>query len=155
MEPLFKRHGGVSLELIQAWPEIVGPEYRKVTQPEKIIWPRQANSKGNQRLGCLVVVCEAANVLYLQHESRALQDRINAFLGYYAIERIKIKQKPTFALQENVLKQTKIEQKQTKCSVEKDQKLTQQLDLMLTGIENKSLREALYELGKKVYVHGR
>ena len=42
----------------------------------------------------LVVACEGAAALHLQHETSEIIGRVNAFLGFSAIGRIRIVQKP-------------------------------------------------------------
>jgi len=42
----------------------------------------------------LVIACEGMAALHLQHETGEIINRVNAFLGFTAIGRIKIVQKP-------------------------------------------------------------
>jgi hypothetical protein len=42
----------------------------------------------------LVIACEGAAALHLQHETGEIISRVNAFLGFNAIGRIRIVQKP-------------------------------------------------------------
>ncbi|MBP0575597.1 DUF721 domain-containing protein, partial [Mycobacterium tuberculosis] len=42
----------------------------------------------------LTIACEGARALLLQHEAPRLIERINAFLGYGAVGRLRIVQKP-------------------------------------------------------------
>jgi hypothetical protein len=46
----------------------------------------------------LVVACEGAAALYLQHETTEIIGRVNAFLGFAAVGRIRIVQKPLTAM---------------------------------------------------------
>jgi len=58
LEPVLARRTGMTLDLIKAWPEIVGEEFRETTRPEKINWPRRAHEDDPFKPAVLVVACE-------------------------------------------------------------------------------------------------
>ncbi len=93
LEPLFARRAGLSVQLIEAWPQIAGPQYADFTSPEQIKWPRTANFDGSQKPGCLVIACDPTVVLDVQHETGEIRDRVNQFFGHIAIDSIKILQR--------------------------------------------------------------
>ena len=41
IDPVTRRRGFATAELIAAWPEIVGGRWAECTAPEKIVWPRK------------------------------------------------------------------------------------------------------------------
>jgi len=75
LEPVIARRAGMTLDLINAWPEIVGEEFRETTRPEKINWPRRAHEDDPFKPAVLVVACENSAALFFQHEQPAILER--------------------------------------------------------------------------------
>ena len=71
------------------WTEIAGPEVARIAQPLRL-----AQDKSG---GVLTLKAEPGAALFLQHESRSLIARINAYLGAAAIQRLKFVQAPLAA----------------------------------------------------------
>ena len=94
LDPVLRRRAGISIGLVQSWEEIAGPHLAGASRPQKIQWPRRAHEDDPFQPAVLVVACEGAAALYLQHETGEVIARVNAFLGYQAIGRIRIVQKP-------------------------------------------------------------
>ncbi len=86
----FARHGFAQAELVGRWPEIVGEELSRVSEPERIKWPRGAAENMRKTGGTLVIRAAPGRGLELQHESPRIVERINRFLGFGAIETVKI-----------------------------------------------------------------
>ena len=94
LEPVLARRTGMTLDLIAAWPDLVGEEFRETTLPEKIDWPRRINETDPFKPATLVIACESSSALFFQHELGVVLERINVFFGFEAIARIRIVQKP-------------------------------------------------------------
>lgn len=94
LDPVMRRRAGVSIGLVQSWDEIVGVRLAGRTRPEKIQWPRRMSDDDPFEPAVLVIACEGAAALHLQHETAEVIGRVNAFLGFPAIGRIRIVQKP-------------------------------------------------------------
>ena len=94
LDPVLRRKAGISTALVQSWEEIVGARLAASTRPEKIVWPRRAGEDDPFQPATLVIACEGAAALRLQHETGEIIDRVNGFLGFGAIARIRIVQKP-------------------------------------------------------------
>jgi len=77
-----KRAGFPDASLVFRWPEIAGPETAKVAHPVRC-------RKGPDGI-VLTLKCEPSAAVFLQHETRPLLDRLNAFLGNGVISRIRI-----------------------------------------------------------------
>lgn len=94
LDPLLVRKAGMTTGLIAAWPAIAGQRLEGVSRPEKLVWPPK-RGEADRRLepATLVVACEGASVLRLQHQSAELLGRVNAFFGYPAVARLKIVQR--------------------------------------------------------------
>src|ERR1700722_13192810 len=69
----FVRAGFADSTLILHWAEIVGPEVARMARPLKFV----ENAAG----GVLTLKAEPAASVFLQHETRTLCARINAYLG--------------------------------------------------------------------------
>jgi hypothetical protein len=84
-----RRAGFPDPSLVLRWPEIAGPETAKLAQPIRC------------RMGpegmVLTLRCEPGAGVFLQHETRTLIARLNAFLGAGAISRIRIVSGPLTA----------------------------------------------------------
>lgn len=85
----FARAGFADPTLVLRWEEIAGPETARLAQPIKI-------SEGPSG-GVLTLRAEPGAALFLQHETRALTERINAFLGRPAVARLRFVQGPLAA----------------------------------------------------------
>jgi hypothetical protein len=97
LEPVIARRSGMTHDLIAGWEDIVGPQYATNTRPEKIVWPKRASDIDPFQPGTLMVACDGAKALFLQHEADQVIERLNLFFGFQAIAKIRINQKPVRA----------------------------------------------------------
>jgi hypothetical protein len=77
----FARAGFADPTLILRWNDIVGPDIARFAEPLKL-------SEGPSG-GTLTLRAEPAAAVFLQHQTRALCDRINAFLGRPAVAKLR------------------------------------------------------------------
>lgn len=94
LDPVLRRRAGISVALVQSWEEIVGPRLAAMSRPLKIQWPSRPGDDGAFEPGTLVVACEGLAALHVQHQTSEILARLNAFLGFSAIGRVRIVQKP-------------------------------------------------------------
>jgi hypothetical protein len=94
LDPMLRKRAGISIGLVQSWDEIAGPRLAKHSRPEKIQWPRRLHEDDPFQPATLVIACEGMAALHLQHETGEIIARVNSFLGFNAIGRVKIVQKP-------------------------------------------------------------
>lgn len=92
VEPVVARKAGMSLDLLGAWPEIVGPRLEEGCRPEKLVWPKGYGDETSEP-ATLVIACEGAFALRLQHEVQTILSRVNDFFGYRAVSKVKIVQR--------------------------------------------------------------
>jgi hypothetical protein len=77
----FRRAGFTDPTLVLRWSEIVGPEIARFAEPFKL-------TEGPS--GCvLTLLAEPAASVFLQHQTRSLCERINAFLGRPAVAKLR------------------------------------------------------------------
>ena len=140
--PAAKKRGFASVDLFAHWPDIVGPAYQDHTQPERLAWPRRMESGGEQGFepAILVVRCEGARALLLQHEERTIVERINAIFGYRAVAKLRIVQKPI----------ERIGLTRVKPLPPLPAAAERSLEAEVTGFEDEGLRQALLKLGRAV-----
>lgn len=77
----FERAGFPESGLVLRWREIVGPEIARIARPLRF-----AESATG---GVLTLKADPAAAVFLQHESRTLCGRINAYLGHDAVRRLR------------------------------------------------------------------
>lgn len=94
LDPVLRKRAGISIGLVQAWEDIVGQRLAGTSRPEKIQWPRRMHDDDPFEPAVLVIACDGAAALHLQHETGEIISRVNAYLGFSAIGRIRIVQKP-------------------------------------------------------------
>jgi hypothetical protein len=93
LDPVMRKRAGMSTALLQCWDEIAGERLAPHTRPERIAWLRRAHEDDPFEPATLIIACEGAAALRLQHQTAEIISRANAFLGFAAIGRIKIIQK--------------------------------------------------------------
>ncbi len=88
IHPVVARRGFGSANLIAAWPEIMGPDFARVTRPHRIVWPAQdADAPGVLEIGV-----DGPTAVLIRHEADQIVERVNTFLGFRAVARLKLKQ---------------------------------------------------------------
>ncbi len=140
LDPVLRKRTGISIELVQSWPEIVGPRLAERSRPEKIQWPRRMHEDDPFEPAALVIACEGAAALHLQHETGEIIGRVNAFLGFAAVGRVKIVQKPITI---DRPKPRPVPRKLTSAE-------SAQLAGKVGAIENEGLRASLKQLGANI-----
>lgn len=93
MADAFGKQGFASSELITRWADIVGPEVAAHAEPLKIQWRRPAADEPPEP-ATLILRVEGPIALEIQHQSGAIIERVNRFLGWHAIGRIALRQAP-------------------------------------------------------------
>lgn len=139
LDPVLRRRAGMSVALVQSWEEIVGPRLAQTSRPEKIQWPRRGDD-GPFEPAVLVIACEGLAALHVQHETSEIIARANAFLGFGAIGRVRVVQKP--------VRTDAGRAKPRLRSLNASEKL--RLSALVSEIEDDDLRASLERLGASV-----
>lgn len=87
--PAFKAHGFATADLLSHWPEIVGAATARLCTPERVKWPKPA-TPGEAASGILTVKAKAGRSLDVQYAAESILERINQFMGYRAIAKLKV-----------------------------------------------------------------
>ena len=140
LDPVLRKRAGITIELVQAWEEVVGPALGAQSRPLKLLWPRRAHENDPFQPATLVVACQGFTAMRIQHETGEIISRVNAFLGFAAVGRIKIEQKP-------------VEQPVTKRRAlpPVDAATADKISRSVEPIEDDGLREALQRLGQSIH----
>jgi hypothetical protein len=138
LDPVTARRGFATAELIAAWAEIVGIRYADCSRPERIVWPR--GKANDDKPGTLVIAVAGPRALLLQHETDQIVERVNGFLGYGAIGRIKIVQGTV----------SPGDSTQTREEVPLDAQDLAKLEDALAGVDGAEMRSALERLGHAI-----
>jgi hypothetical protein len=140
LDPVLRKRAGISIGLIQSWEEIAGPRLAGTTRPEKIVWPRRMQENDPFQPATLVIACEGFAALRLQHETGEIMGRVNSFLGFNAIGRVKIVQKPIRG------DDGRAKPKLRPLSQEEGDRIAN----VVVGVEDEGLRDALERLGRTI-----
>lgn len=92
---VFARQGFAASELVTHWPDIVGEEIAACAEPLKLNWPRDADAGGNGgEPATLVLRVEGPAAIEIQHLAPVILERVNRFLGWRAVGRLRLRQAP-------------------------------------------------------------
>ncbi|MBO6639409.1 MAG: DUF721 domain-containing protein [Roseitalea sp.] len=139
LDPVLAKRAGLSLALIDAWPEIAGAPIAEASCPLKIDWPRRRREDDAFEPGVLVVAAEAMAALHIQHQTGEIVARINAFMGFDAVCRIKLVQK-------QLAEPPKTRREPRPLSAAE----TDRIDRLADGFDDAGLRDAVRRLGRSV-----
>lgn len=139
IDPVLRRRTGISVGLVQNWDEIVGSRLATTTRPDKIVWPRRISEDDPFEPATLVIACAGVAALHVQHETAQIIDRVNAFLGFAAVGRVRIVQKHVENL-ERIRPGPPVV----------PPAVARRIDGCVMGIEDEGLRDALARLGRSV-----
>ncbi|MEP3278965.1 MAG: DciA family protein [Stappiaceae bacterium] len=147
LRPACRKRGFASADLLANWPDIVGQRYQGRVQPEKLNWPRRKSAEEDRfpEPAVLVVRTDGPTALMLQYETPQLLERINAFLGWSAVGRLKIIQRPL----------TEIQKRQGEPLRPLTDEEMQEIEHKVSGIDNGKLEKALLRLGTAVVARRR
>jgi hypothetical protein len=140
LDPVLRKRAGISMGLIQSWGEIVGDRLASRSRPEKITWPRRGGEDDPFEPATLVIAAEGMAALHLQHETGEIIARVNAYLGFNAVRRIRIVQKPVGGT----------EQRKRPVPRPVSSSEAARISGAVSGIEDEDLRASLERLGKSV-----
>ena len=132
------KRGFSNVDLIARWADVVGENFADAVKPDKITYPRGERANGTLH----VRVQSGAFAILLEHQKNVILDRINTFLGYDAVNSIKIQQ------------DAQIELKTPDKAIQKILTSEQEeiLQERVKDITDENLKKTLYEIGKKLFL---
>ncbi|MEZ5841170.1 MAG: DciA family protein [Hyphomicrobiales bacterium] len=139
--PVCRQRGFGTADLLTWWPDIVGPAFARVTQPENLLWPRAvADPDAARQPATLVLRVAGAHALLVQQQSAMLLEKLNAFLGYPAIGKLRIVQRPLVPARD----------RRPPAPPGLGPAAEAELRARIAGVADEGLREALARLGRGV-----
>jgi len=141
----FERHGLTNTSLLADWAAIAGAELAQFTRPERLVAPRRGSASSRaegsytSQGATLVLRVEGPRAIEIQHMAPQLIERLNSYLGYRAIERLRIEQAPIGGNPSPAQDRAGFEEEGASyCASDLD------------AIEDEGLRDALARLGGRV-----
>lgn len=138
MDPIISKRAGLSVALINAWPEIVGAKIADNSHPLKINWPTKKPGEDTFEPGTLIVAASGIGALHIQHQSSEVIARVNAFMGFAAIDKMRISQRAP------------ISRPVEKVMPKLDANEQAALEMRLPHFEDNALAEAIRRFGENV-----
>lgn len=134
IDPVFRKRGFASRDIITNWASIAPVPYDKVAIPDKLMWPRgKAGAEG----AILFLRCAESHRLGLAHEGAAVAAAINRYFGYVLVGAVKLSAEP-FTPGSGIKGDKRDEPRpETRRAVNE----------AIAGVEDEGIREALRRLG--------
>jgi hypothetical protein len=89
IRPLAKKRPAAEAALLADWPAVVGEELARLALPIRLRFDRPSE----RREGVLELACDSASAVEVQHLAPQFIGRVNAYLGYPAVARLRLRQK--------------------------------------------------------------
>jgi hypothetical protein len=133
--PALRKRGFVEAAIVHKWASVVGSQLAEYSLPQRLAFPRDS------RLGAtLHLLVEGSWALEIQHMEPVLIERINTVFGYGAVARLAIRQGRLPRSDEK----PPAKPRSLNAGEEGD------LDRLVEGVSDESLRNALKKLGRGV-----
>lgn len=135
LDPVLKKRGFATRDIITHWRVIAPAPYDQTTMPDKLVWPR--NAAQSHEGAVLHLRCGPGQALFVQHAAPEIATAVNRYFGYLLVEEIRLSAAPftpgSGARAQNRRQPSQSEIAEVGATVEK--------------IEDTDLREALRALG--------
>ena len=140
VDPLLAKQGFGQASLILRWEDLVGDRLAACCQPIKLQWPRRPALRlpdSRPEPATLVLRVSGAMALEVQHMTPLIIERVNAHLGWRAVEKIALRQGP---LEKRLEKQR---------AIPPDAEAVAAAEQAIVGVDDPALRAALTLLGAR------
>ncbi len=91
LDPVLKKRGFASRDILAHWGAMAPAPYDKVTRPDKLSWPR--GEKGAEG-AVLYLRCHPGHALALAHEGARVAAAINRYFGYILVNQVRMSAEP-------------------------------------------------------------
>ena len=119
LDPVLKKRGFASRDILLHWPAMAPKPYDEVAIPDKLTWPRGEKSAEG---ATLLLRCIPGHALAIAHEGPRIAAAINRYFGYVLVANVRLSAEPAPAVRAKVGAQ-------------------------VADVEDEALREALRTLG--------
>ena len=91
LDPVFRKRGFASRDILTHWSAMAPPPYGEVAQPDKLVWPRgERGAEG----ATLVLRCHPGHALALAHEGQRIVQAVNRYFGYVLVGQVRLSAEP-------------------------------------------------------------
>ena len=132
--PALRKRGLAEARIVTDWRDIVGPFLADATSPDGI--KRGGAAGKSEGPGTLTVRVAGPVAIEVQHLAPQIIERVNAYFGYTAVDRLRIVQAPPVA-----------RKPRRRPRPEPDAATRRAVDEQVSGVEDDELRAALARLG--------
>lgn len=133
LDPVMRKRGFASRDLMTNWEVIAPAPYRDVSYPDRLHWKRGAGAEG----AVLYLRCAEAQRLAISHDADLISGAINRYFGYLLVQTVKLSAEPftprSVAGPDN--------------AIEPDAETKAEIDAQVEQIEDKELKASLIRLG--------
>lgn len=91
LDPVLKKRGFASRDIIASWPAIAPEPYGEVCIPDKLTWPRGERSAEG---AALVLRCAPGHALAVQHDAPRIAAAINRYFGFFLVNSVRLSAEP-------------------------------------------------------------
>lgn len=135
LDPVMKKRGFASRDILSLWHVIAPPPFDRLTQPDKLAWPRHAHGAEG---AVLHLRSAPGQALMVQHEAPTIAAAINRYFGYVLVGEVRLSAEP-FMPGSGVRAQKR---------AEPSRKSLDRIAAETSVIEDEPLRAALRQLGR-------
>ena len=134
LDPVLKKRGFASRDIITHWVAMAPEPYNTVAVPDKLVWPRAERSAEG---ATLVLRCVPGHALAIHHEGQKIAAAVNRYFGYVLVNQIRLSPEPF----------TPGSGKRPEKHLQPSQSIQAKVGAQVANIEDEELREALRTLG--------
>ncbi len=135
LDPVFRKRGFASRDLITHWAAMVPAPYDRIAAPDRLAWPRGEKDAGG---ATLYLRCAEGHALALQHEGPLIAKAINRYFGYVLVSAVRLSAEPFSA--------PAAQKAESPAAPEPDPAI----ETALGAVEDEGLRDALRRLGRGI-----
>ena len=134
LDPVLKKRGFASRDIIAHWAAMAPQPYDKVAIPDKLTWPRGERSAEG---ATLYLRCMPGHALAIAHEGPAISAAINRYFGYVLVGQIRLSAEPFSGHSAGKAQKP----------YQPSQSVIAKVGASVDGVADEGLREALRALG--------
>lgn len=134
LDPMLKKRGFASRDLIAHWGVMAPKPYDTVAIPDKLTWPRGERSAEG---ATLVLRCIPGHALAISHEGDKIAAAVNRYFGFVLVETVRLSAEPF----------TPGSGKKPQNTNQPSQSTRAKVGALVADVENEDVREALRVLG--------
>ena len=134
LDPVLKKRGFASRDIITHWSVMAPKPYDTVAVPDKLSWPRGERSEAG---ATLVLRCVPGHALAIQHEGQKIAAAVNRYFGYVLVGQVRLSAEPF----------TPGSGQKPDRSIQPSQSVVEKIASQVADVEDEAVREALRTLG--------